>query len=301
MLTYLDHWVQGDGVRLATRDYGGEGKPILLIHGAGRSLADWLPMVAGLKRRHHLVAMDLRGHGLSEPGPWNVAALLGDIEAVLDRFGMECPNIVGHSMGGILGHLYAEQHPETAAVVNLDGFCLVPERLTELPADVVRIDQDREWGEFFSSRAELLAEAIAGEIDELLKDHRLPIDIASELVMRCLTRGDDKTHRLTVAGSTGDGMQSFLLRPSFDLFKSVAAARCRTLILRANAPSVAGMPDWQRRLTLSRSQAIEAGLRELAGLEQVTVSRIDASHGLIVEMPDRVAGVVTDFLEIGVT
>jgi pimeloyl-ACP methyl ester carboxylesterase len=50
-------------VRLAVRDFGGAGDPIVLLHGLGRTLIDWSvigPLMAPYRRT---VAFDLRGHG----------------------------------------------------------------------------------------------------------------------------------------------------------------------------------------------------------------------------------------------
>jgi pimeloyl-ACP methyl ester carboxylesterase len=59
-------------VQLATRDYGGPGQDVLLLHGGGRSMDDWrlvapLLVDAGLR----VAAMDLRGHGRSGPALWD--------------------------------------------------------------------------------------------------------------------------------------------------------------------------------------------------------------------------------------
>jgi pimeloyl-ACP methyl ester carboxylesterase len=70
-------------VRLAVQNHGGTGPVMLLLHGAGRSAADWLPMARLLVSNHHVIALDLRGHGLSGSGEWNVDLVLRDIKAVL--------------------------------------------------------------------------------------------------------------------------------------------------------------------------------------------------------------------------
>lgn len=65
-----DVLVHADDVAIATRDYGGANlRPILLLHGAGRSMADWSRLAESLTREYRLIAMDLRGHGQSESGP----------------------------------------------------------------------------------------------------------------------------------------------------------------------------------------------------------------------------------------
>lgn len=79
--------------------------------------------------------MDLRGHGLSDAGPWSIASLQADIAAVLRYYKMPTAALAGHSMGGVLAHLYAEARPKTTAVINFDGFSLRPRQHIDLAED----------------------------------------------------------------------------------------------------------------------------------------------------------------------
>ncbi len=126
--------VGGGGVPIAVRLAGDEGPPVLLLHGAGCSLSHWGPMLPGLAEGHRVVAMDLRGHGRSGSGPWDVASLMADIEAVRGAHGLGGGAIAGHSMGAVLAHLFADTHADVPAVVNLDGFSLRPSEYVGLDA-----------------------------------------------------------------------------------------------------------------------------------------------------------------------
>lgn len=44
----------------------GVGKPLLLLHGFGRTVEDWKPLMPGLARNHRVIAIDLPGHGRSD-------------------------------------------------------------------------------------------------------------------------------------------------------------------------------------------------------------------------------------------
>ena len=71
-----------------------------------------------LRRTRRAVALDLRGHGRSEPpkdGDYTIAAMAGDIAAVVDTLGLDRFVLVGHSMGGGVALTYAGAHPDRVA------------------------------------------------------------------------------------------------------------------------------------------------------------------------------------------
>lgn len=115
-----DAFVQGDGVRLATRDFGGSGSPLLYIPGAGCSLVDAEPIAPFLTGSHRLVGMDLRLHGLSGDGPWTWDAVLNDVRAVIAHYGLTDVTILGHSLGGMIAAMLTATG-EVKAGINLDG------------------------------------------------------------------------------------------------------------------------------------------------------------------------------------
>jgi pimeloyl-ACP methyl ester carboxylesterase len=78
-----DLFVDSDGVRLAVRDHGGAGTPVVLVHGHFGSLGSFDvlgPLLAGKARP---VAYDQRGHGWSDQGPVSVASYADDLAAVI--------------------------------------------------------------------------------------------------------------------------------------------------------------------------------------------------------------------------
>lgn len=116
-----DSTVVHEGVCLAVRDFGGEGPPMVLIHGATHNLASWHLLVPRLVGRHRVVAFDLRGHGESdEAGDVSLDALADDTHAICADLDLEGPIIAGHSLGGAVAVRHAERHP-TRAVVGIDG------------------------------------------------------------------------------------------------------------------------------------------------------------------------------------
>ena len=107
-------------VRLHFLDWGGPTGPgigpavepptVVLLHGIAQTAAIWTPVGRRLRAARHVVAMDLRGHGLSDSPThgYDAQTLAGDVEAVIDASAGtgEPPArvvVVGHGFGAIVG------------------------------------------------------------------------------------------------------------------------------------------------------------------------------------------------------
>ena len=95
----------------------GRGSPILFIHGMGSSSATWGECMRLLAPRHHVVAVDLLGHGQSpvpeDPAEYTRDKALADIDDVLADLGRPAV-LVGHSLGGYLSLAHAATRPGVA-------------------------------------------------------------------------------------------------------------------------------------------------------------------------------------------
>jgi pimeloyl-ACP methyl ester carboxylesterase len=106
----LDWSVPGDGVRLHARDWGGDGPPVVLLHGLASNCRIWdgvapLLTAAGFRT----VALDQRGHGESEQPDhgYDFATVGRDLAAALAALGLARPVLAGHSWGGNVALQYA--------------------------------------------------------------------------------------------------------------------------------------------------------------------------------------------------
>lgn len=91
----------------------GSGSPVLLIAGIASDGASWGPLVPLLADRHRLIMIDNRGSGRTKvEGPIELADMMGDCVALLDHLKLDRVDVVGHSMGGMLGLMLAAAHPE---------------------------------------------------------------------------------------------------------------------------------------------------------------------------------------------
>jgi pimeloyl-ACP methyl ester carboxylesterase len=120
---------------LGVDDGGRGGLAVVLVHSLAGSSAHWFGTLERLRPTRRAVALDLRGHGRSEPpknGDYSIAGMAGDIEAVVDTLDLRKFILVGHSMGGGVALTYAGDHPDRIAGLLLldpigDG--------TQIPAD----------------------------------------------------------------------------------------------------------------------------------------------------------------------
>ena len=108
-------WLELDraGTRLAVRDYGGGGSPVLLLHGLAGHAEEWSGTAAALTPRHRVLALDARGHGGSTRRPDDVsrAAHVADVAYAIDRLKLGPVALVGQSLGGHAALMAAAEHP----------------------------------------------------------------------------------------------------------------------------------------------------------------------------------------------
>lgn len=105
----------GTPVRFA--DYGGEGPPIVLVHGLGGLHLNWMRIAPELTKRGRVLALDLPGFGGSPPPPGGVTmeALATTALRFLDAKAPGPVTLFGNSLGGALSLLLAARAPERVA------------------------------------------------------------------------------------------------------------------------------------------------------------------------------------------
>lgn len=109
--------VRAAGVDTAVLE-GGDGPPVVLLHGQGEFAAVWLNVVPDLVRTHRVIVPDLPGHGASEvrDGRLDSAGVVAWLDELIDRTcGAESPVLVGHLLGGAIAARYAVRHGDRLA------------------------------------------------------------------------------------------------------------------------------------------------------------------------------------------
>ena len=106
------------------RDWGGSGRPIVLLHGAGFTGHQWNLLAPSLMQSARIYALDLRGHGESAnlDDGYDLDSAVADVREFIGLLASEAPILIGHSWGGSIALRYAAEEPETCAgIVLVDG------------------------------------------------------------------------------------------------------------------------------------------------------------------------------------
>ena len=110
-----------DGLRVRYADRGSGDSVVLLLHGFGGDLDNWLFNLDALADKHRVLALDLPGHGESgktipEPSISGLAKFVGKF---LEVVGVPSAHIVGHSMGGAIAMQMVTECPESVKSLGL--------------------------------------------------------------------------------------------------------------------------------------------------------------------------------------
>lgn len=135
---------------------GGEGPPVVLLHGPGGYALNWLRVIPGLVASHRVIAPDLPGHGasLSIEGPCDVKRVLDWLGALIECTCPEAPALVGQILGGAIATRFAAERGEALSrLVLVDTLGLVPfqpepgfaKALSEYTARPTETTHDRLW------------------------------------------------------------------------------------------------------------------------------------------------------------
>lgn len=148
-----DYFVTINNVKYHYTEYPGPGETIFLLHGFASSTYTWEKVAPVLQARgYHVWALDMKGFGWSDKpedadySPWQ---LMKEVNAWMDKMGLEDVVLVGNSLGGAIAWNMALVYPEKVkklVLIDAAGFMHetqmpVPVRLAGLPgaAGVARL------------------------------------------------------------------------------------------------------------------------------------------------------------------
>jgi pimeloyl-ACP methyl ester carboxylesterase len=113
----LTRQVEVDGRQVSVVDTGGDGPPLLWIHGLGGIWQNWLLNIPAFMGSHRCVALDLPGFGQSElpAGEISIRGFARTVDRVCDALDVDNPVVIGNSMGGFTGAELAVSFPTRVA------------------------------------------------------------------------------------------------------------------------------------------------------------------------------------------
>ena len=119
--------VEAGGVRFAGV-VGGDGPPVLLLHGYPQTHVAWRRVAPVLAERHTIVVPDLPGYGASRLGAteprWTKRRAGAALVALMDHLGHACFGLAGHDRGARVAYRLALDHPDRVAA--LASLAVVP-------------------------------------------------------------------------------------------------------------------------------------------------------------------------------
>jgi len=154
-----DRFYESQGLRLHYTDWGNDTAPsLILIHGGRDHSRSWDEVARALQPHFHIMAPDLRGHGDSDwakGSSYSLSDYVYDLTCLVRSASLHQTAIVGHSMGGMIGLMYAGAYPDQVSrLAVLDGVTVLPgpprtpihERITEWVTQLDRIVEQKTRG-----------------------------------------------------------------------------------------------------------------------------------------------------------
>jgi esterase len=176
----VDRFATVNGLRIHYLEWGTSGKqPMILLHGIGRVAHTFDHLAPHFSKSHHVIAVDMRGHGDSDwdpQGNYLVEDYVKDIEGLAAQLKLRNIVLWGNSTGGRVAQVFAGLHPELVSAVIAED--VGPER----PREISDRRATRMSGE----------EKGWASVDELLAQVKKDNPGASEEVLRTLAQYGSK-------------------------------------------------------------------------------------------------------------
>jgi esterase len=153
----VDRFLDVNGLRIHYVDWGGNEKPLVMVHGLDRVARTFDHLAMRLSPTYRVIALDMRGHGDSSwdpQGRYLVEDHVGDLEGVVQQLGLRDLVLWGNSTGGRVVQVFAGKHPELVSHVISED--VGPERPRQIADNYAKRVQQEQAG--WASEDELLAQ-----------------------------------------------------------------------------------------------------------------------------------------------
>ena len=262
---------------------GGEGPPLLLVHGWPENWYAWRLVMPALAREFEVIAVDQRGIGLSgkPKDGYDTGTLAKDLVALMDALGHDRFAVVGHDTGLAIGYALAADHPdrvERVALIDIPG---PPIAAASPPLFVPEAINNRLW--------------------------HIPFNRVNHEMTELLVRGREEIffgYEFNIQGG-GDKLPEPVLQYYYDLFRDAEALRASFGIYRAwdailsqnaeRAKHPLTMPVLAIGGALSYGDHVEHMMKPLAS-DVTGVVIPGAGHWVAEQKPDELLAALTGFL-----
>jgi len=148
--------IGSNGIEMAYQAWGATvARPMVLLHALGESAADWDDVAPVFAEDWQVYAPDLRGHGRSDwPGEYSLELMCADVAGLLDALALGRVDLIGHSMGGAVALLLAEQHPQRIGRLVLEDVMAPRPREAAMPSKPSR-DLPYDWDMVLAVRRQI--------------------------------------------------------------------------------------------------------------------------------------------------
>ena len=163
--TFTSRYIDTGDVRLHAV-VGGDGPPLLLIHGWPGSWYYWRLVMPALAREFEVIAVDQRGIGLSDKPEdgYDTGTLANDLVGLMDALGHQRFSVVGVDTGMLIGYALSADHPDRVARVAL-GEAPLPGITPPTPLVLPEQIKARLWHIPFNQQAKVNEQLVTGRED----------------------------------------------------------------------------------------------------------------------------------------
>ena len=285
--TPIDGMLPVNGLNLHYRDWGGSGKPVVLLHGLASTCHIWDLVAPLLAADFSVIAVDQRGHGHSDKPEYGYefASVSRDLLEVIQSKGLEKPVVVGHSWGADVALEFSVAYPDVPrGICFVDGGMIEPSARPDMTLEKARVDMAPP--DFTGMTLDQFVERFRS------RERPFPLpDEFEEVLLANFQVFEDNTFRSHLSRDNHLRIIDALWEhhPP-QLYSRVP---CPVLILSARIKSDPTMAE-----RISRRQKSIAAAESLLPVSK-TVWLEDSIHDVPVQRPELVAGLIKEHIDSG--